>query len=253
MQFSNPIEIKEFKADGDEWTVEGYVSTFGNVDLGGDKVMLGAFKKTLRSGPKVRFLKSHDPDAILGVPKLLREDDKGLLGTFKISKTQLGQETRELLLDGALDSFSIGYQAEKWRIVEGDIRELEEITLWESSLVSMAMNQQAQVTRVKSLADKTISIRGELEQLLNDVHGLLKQDRPLTETKRKELELLLELCSGFDAVRQEFAQVLTPAPMHGSIVTARRLASTRKRLEHILEQSNEYDSSRSTERNPQVV
>jgi HK97 family phage prohead protease len=236
MQFSTPIEIMELKADGEEWEVTGYVSTFGNIDLGGDKVMPGAFKGTLKNGPKVRFLKSHDPDQILGTPKKLSEDDKGLLGVFKISKTQLGADTRQLLLDGALDSFSIGYNAVKWSMTDEDVRELHEVRLWESSLVSMPMNQDARVTRVKSLADKTVSVRGELENLLMEVRGLLKQDRPLTETKRKELTELLEMFSGFDAVRQEFATVLTPPPLHGSLVTMRKLANKRKLLENILQE-----------------
>lgn len=237
MQYSSPIEIMEFKADGDEWEVSGYVSTFGNIDLGGDMVMPGAFKETLKNGPKVRFLKSHDADQILGIPKHLEEDDKGLFGSFKISKTQLGADTRQLLLDGAMDSFSIGYNAVDWKIVDDDVRELHQVRLWESSLVSMPMNQEARVTRVKSLADKTISIREELAQLLKDVHGLLKQDRPLTETKRQELTELLEMFSGFDAVRQEFQSVLTPPPMHGSIVPMRKLASAKQRLAHILQET----------------
>ena len=230
MQFSKPLEIMEFKADGDEWEVSGYVSTFDNVDLGGDVVMPGAFRETLKNGPKVRFLKSHDPDQILGIPKKLTEDSKGLLGVFKISKTILGADTRQLLLDGALDSFSIGYNAVDWKIVDDDIRELHEVRLWEASLVSMPMNPEAQVTRVKSLAEQTATLRGEFDQLLKDVRGLVQLDRPLTETKRKELAELLEMFSGFDAVRTDLATVLTPPPMHTSVVALRELASRKKQL-----------------------
>lgn len=244
MLFSKPIQIGEIKAVNDDWIVEGYVSTFNNVDLGNDIVMPGAFKETLKSGPKVRFLLSHDPRLVLGVPKKLREDDKGLFGSFKISKTTLGEDTHQLLLDQAIDSFSIGYQAIDWKIVDADVRQLIKVDLYEASLVPMAMNPEALVTNVKehaTLAEQTTALSAELTQLLADIRGLVDGiDRPLSETKRKELTELLELCSGLDAVRSNIQSVLTTAP--AKLVSSRwlayQLAETRKRLvqDHILEE-----------------
>jgi HK97 family phage prohead protease len=238
IEYSNPLEIAEFKAQGDDWLVDGYVATFNDVDMGNDKIMPGAFKKTLRDRPKVRFLMSHDPALVLGIPKKLREDEKGLFGSFKISKTTLGEDVHELLLDGALDSFSIGYHAVEWKITEGDIRQLDEIALFETSLVSLPMNPEATVTRVKymSLADKAIYLRKQLDELLQDLRGPASHaDRPLSATKQKELTELLELCSGFDAVRQELESVLTPI-WSGSPMTLYKLTQARKRLEHILQE-----------------
>ena len=247
LEYSAPIQIAELKADNDEWLVEGYVSTFNTVDLGNDQVMPGAFKETLKSGPKVRFLHSHDPRMVLGVPKKLKEDTKGLFGSFKISKTQLGEETRLLLMDGAIDSFSIGYRTVDWKIVdEGStgmgIRQLEKIELFEASLVATPMNPDAVVTRVKefmTLAEKAGYINTELAELLNDLRELVKGiDRPLSETKRQELTELLELCSGLDAVRSDLTSVLAAAP--AKLVDAKRtryeLANARKRLAHILKE-----------------
>lgn len=243
MTFSKPIQIGEFKAADDEWTVEGYISTFGNVDLGGDVVMPGAFTKTLKSGPKVKFLLSHDPRLILGVPKKLKEDKKGLFGSFKISKTQLGGDTHQLLVDGAIDSFSIGYSAEEWKIIDGDVRQLDVIELYEASLVPMAMNQEALVTGVKeyrTLAEKANQLGQEFTELLNDLRGLVDGiDKPLSETKRQEITELLEKFSGLDAVRSEFLTVLSAAPqpkLVASKLASYELASARKRLAHILEE-----------------
>lgn len=245
MEFSKPIRIEELKAEGDDWLVEGYVSTFNTIDLGGDRVMPGAFKETLKSGPKVRFLMSHDPALVLGVPKKLKEDDKGLFGSFKISKTKLGEDTHQLLMDGAIDSFSIGYHAEDWKIVDGEFRELSKITLYESSLVSLPMNPEAVVTRVKeltTLAEKTANLNKEMAQLLNDLRDLVKNiDRPLSETKRKELTELLELCSGWDAVRSNLQSVLQSAPNPTRLAVAGKqasyeLATARKRLAKILQE-----------------
>src|SRR3990172_8636588 len=242
MEYSNPIQITEFKADGDDWLVEGYVSTFGNTDLGGDVVMPGAFKETLKSGPKVKFLLAHDQSKVLGVPRKLKEDNKGLFGSFKISKTQLGEDTHQLLLDGAIDSFSFGYHADDWKIVDGEFRQLYKLTLYEASLVAVPMNMDATVTRVKeysTLAERAGAMNVELEDLLNDLRGLVKSiDRPLSETKRQEITLLLEKFSGLDAVRSEFQTVLTAAPQPKLVVAGKRasydLAEARKRLARIL-------------------
>lgn len=97
-----------------------------------------------------------------------------------------------------------------------------------------------------TIVDRVRITNAELQELLSDIRGLVNHDRPLSETKRKELTELLEMFSGFDAVRQEFANVLTPPPMNASLVTMRKLASKRKLLENILqEKPNGYDSSRS--------
>ena len=43
-------ETKEIEEDGQRFgIIKGYGSTFGNVDRGGDRVIKGAFKKTLAS------------------------------------------------------------------------------------------------------------------------------------------------------------------------------------------------------------
>lgn len=247
LEYSSPIQIAELKADNDEWLVEGYVSTFNTVDLGNDQVMPGAFKETLKSGPKVRFLHSHDPRMVLGVPKKLKEDTKGLFGSFKISKTQLGEETRLLLMDGAIDSFSIGYRTVDWKIVdEGSngmgVRQLEKIELYEASLVATPMNPDAVVTRVKefmTLAERAGYINAEIAQLLSDLRDLTEKDRPLNEVKRKELTELLEKFSGLDDVRSTLQSVLASAPstrLVGPRLTSYLLAEARKRNASILKE-----------------
>jgi hypothetical protein len=235
LEYSKPIQIAELKASGeDEWTVEGYASTFGNVDDGEDMVMKGAFTDTLKSGPKVRFLMSHDPRLVLGLPKKLKEDSKGLFGSLKISKTQLGSDTHQLLLDGAIDSFSIGYRAREWDIVD-EVRRLKKIELYEISLVPIPMNREAAVTNVKengTLADQIQANIEGLQQLITGIRGLVDKDRPLNEAKRQELLELLETFSGLDDVRSNLQSVLTVKS--SGLVEVRRvkchLAELRKRL-----------------------
>ena len=152
LTFGAPLRIQEVKASSDgAFEVSGYASTFGNVDLGGDVIHRGAFADTLKSGPPVRFLYSHNPADVLGVPLSLKEDDKGLLGRWRISKTRLGEDVHTLLKDGALDSFSIGYIPTDYDYDEdAGTRRLMAVELLEVSVVAMPMNPQAVVTGVKS-------------------------------------------------------------------------------------------------------
>lgn len=246
LQYSQPIKISELKSVGDEWSVEGYPSTFGNIDLGQDMVMPGAFKETLSDGPRVRFLFAHDPRLVLGVPKDLKEDKTGLFGDFKISRTQLGSDTHTLLKDGAIDSFSIGYEAKDFEFAEIDgvqVRKLNRIKLYEVSLVPIPMNQEAIVTGVKaylSLADQMNEAGMIITSVLNDLRGVVADDRPLSETKRQELTALLETFSGMDAVRASLQTVITSASKSTRLVSPRmlshQLADARKRLSHILQE-----------------
>lgn len=246
--FSTPIRDIEIKAENDDWLVEGYVSTFNNVDRGDDIVLPGAFTETLKSGPKVKFLLSHDPTKVLGVPRSLKEDKKGLFGSFKISKTTLGADTHTLLQDGALDSFSIGYRAKVWEWdTEAEVRRLKTIELYEASLVPIPMNPDAGVTRVKDLAGGTLTERmhaqaGALKALLEEIRDLSGKGRSLNETKQKELAELLEMFSGLDDVRSSIhsilAQTAQTAQKPSSLVEAHRvksqLAELRKRRPEIV-------------------
>lgn len=249
MKYGMPIQITEIKAAGDDWLVEGYASTFGNVDLGYDVVMPGAFDRTLADGHKISFLHSHDPRLVLGIPKKLKQDKKGLFGSFKISKTTLGADTRELLMDDAMGGFSIGYATKDADLTEGGVRQLLEIELYEVSLVSMPMNPKAIITNVKdylasigvspdmTLAEKAAALQDGLAKLIEDTTAVVSSaDRPLSNTKRQELTELLEMFSGMDAVRSDLQSVLAAAPLSrvGAKRTLYELSERRSRLAHIL-------------------
>ena len=72
----------------------------------------GAFKRSIAErGSKVKLLAQHDRDAMpLGVATLLREEAAGLYGEFRVSATAKGDEILELVRDGAVDSFSVGFR-----------------------------------------------------------------------------------------------------------------------------------------------
>jgi len=168
METSQPLPILEVKtAAGGERIVEGYVSTFDAVDLGGDVVLPGAFDASLAGGRRVPFLRGHDHNAVLGTTLSLRADHYGLHGRFKLSRTPLGDETYQLLKDGALDSFSIGYLPDVSERRTDGVRELKQLTLLEASVVTLAMNPAAMVTAVKGKGG-----RGRGTRFANDPGGL---------------------------------------------------------------------------------
>jgi hypothetical protein len=157
-----PFEITNLDMTGR--TIEGYAAIFGNVDLGNDVIHSGAFRKTLAErGNKVRFFWQHDRNEPLGKPIEMREDAKGLFVKAIVSDTARGRDALALLKDGAITGLSIGYdaipggtdvsKAEDGRVV----RNLRELRLWEFSLVSLPMNEQAEVLALKAApAPKTM-------------------------------------------------------------------------------------------------
>lgn len=167
----------EVKAVGDDGVFEGYASTFGNKDLGGDIVEPGAFRKSLgkRGARGVKMLLDHDPSQRIGVWESIAEDSTGLAvkGRLLLDK-QIARDAYVDLKAGALDGMSIGYRVEE-DAMDGRRRArlLKSVDLLEISLVPFPMNEAARVMAVKSL---TPDEKREIEGALCDA-GLSRADR----------------------------------------------------------------------------
>jgi len=150
-----PLQIKDIG----EREFHGHAAIFGNVDLGGDIILEGAFKKSLASHkrnstwPPMFWM--HHPDQVPGVWKSIEEDDIGLAVHGELVETELGNDTRILLQKKAVRGLSVGYYAvdRDWD-KEGN-RLLKTLDLWESSIVSLAMNPKARVALVKARLSET--------------------------------------------------------------------------------------------------
>lgn len=138
----------ELKAD-DEGVVEGYGSTFGNVDQYNDTVVKGAFSQSLM-GRKPKMLWQHRMDQPIGVWDEIREDDKGLYmkGRLALATTK-GREAYELVKMGAMEGLSIGYRTLKDEM-QGAIRRLMQVELYEVSFVTEPADKFATLTAVKA-------------------------------------------------------------------------------------------------------
>lgn len=183
----------EVKSVDDAGLFEGYASVFDVKDAGGDIVVAGAFRKSLKArGAKgIRMLADHDPTKRIGVWDDIQEDDHGLFvrGRLLLEKA-IGRDAHIDLKAGALDGLSIGY---KPTLASHDgrrkARMLKEVDLREISLVGFPMLESARVTSVKSL-DEITTIREFEEALVNGT---------LPALSAKEAKALL--ADGFKAIR----------------------------------------------------
>jgi HK97 family phage prohead protease len=234
---STPLELVEIKADSSgAMQFTAYASTFNNRDHGGDIISKGAFGASLAERKFRPLLWQHDMREPIGIEKSLKEDARGLLGTWELVDTVRGRDAYKLLKAGAVRSMSIGYVPTQFKFDDaGDTRILEEIDLLENSVVSIPMNDQAQVQSVKhvhcatcmalievpkeeehkeqptlaQLASTTRDVVAAFGERTRDLLDKLQAgDFSLTEQKRTDLQALLETFSGIDAVRHDAEAVL---------------------------------------------
>lgn len=153
------FEFKLSKAEshGETGFIEGYASTFGNVDLGLDVVDRGAFSKTIKDKNGVfPILIDHDPGRPFGWNLNAMEDDYGLRVKGEVNLITEEQKNRYQLAKRALElgtksGLSIGYSTIKSEPDpdQPQVRHLKELKLWEYSHVTFPMNTQASVTGAK--------------------------------------------------------------------------------------------------------
>lgn len=155
------FELKEFNQE--EMTFSGYASNFKNIDYGGDVVSPGAFKLSLERRKTLKAYWSHGQnrkELPLGKTIEAKEDDRGLFVKVKISATIMGKDVHTLLQDKVLDKMSFGYEIIKDRWEKG-IHYLDELDIWEVSIVDFPMNDKAEIVSVKS--DKSLDFETNLE------------------------------------------------------------------------------------------
>lgn len=178
--------------DETDGTIEGYASTFGNIDQGGDKMIKGAFKKTLKENKgKFPILDSHRPDKQIGWNLEAHEDDTGLWVKGKLDiknnatareKWSLAKTAMEIKADSGL---SIGYRPVKWGWDEEEMpdksgqkvgfRKLQEVKLFEYSMVAFPMNTQSNVTAAKfDDLMRNVQFDGNEEAALEKIVAMMK-------------------------------------------------------------------------------
>jgi uncharacterized protein len=154
-----PIDIKA--ADDQAGTFEALVSVFGNVDLVGDRVMPGAFSKTLErwreTGDPIPIVLSHRWDDVMshiGVadPKDVTETDDGLLvkGRLDLGDNEVARQVYKLMKRRSLKEFSFGYTVNDERVAKDGANELLDVDLVETGPTLKGANPLTELRAVKS-------------------------------------------------------------------------------------------------------
>ncbi len=173
-----PIEIRSLNDAGE---FEGYGSVFNNEDTYGDIVAPGAFVESLaehrQSNSMPAMLYQHRAAEPCGIWSEMQEDNKGLFCRGKLlTETQRGAEAHALLKAGAIKGLSIGFVTRKWSWDEDtEVRTVEQLDLWEVSVVTFPANRAAQVTTVKNEAPPHAWTKKDLERHLRDT-GLSRRE-----------------------------------------------------------------------------
>ena len=216
------LPILEVKADSENGIVEGYFSGFGNIDSDQDRILSGAFSKSIKEhGPssqsnrKIAHLAYHDTTRPIGVIQELKEDQTGLYFRSKMGSHTEGQDFLKMYEEGIIREHSIGfnYIADKIKqTTEGEtqIWDISEVKLWEGSAVVFGANSETpnlsivksqddinnhleeinerMEVFIKALTDDKLSQKYnnlftlELMQLKQQYNSLLQFDKPLKNT-----------------------------------------------------------------------
>ena len=192
-------EVKAITGDSkDQGVIEALVSVFGNIDLGGDRVVAGAFGKSLAAwsdrGDPIPFIWSHEwdnPDAHIGYVEKAEERPEGLWVRARVDLDRpFAEQVFHLMKNRRVTQFSFGYTVQDSRLVKDadgtDVRELTEVDVFEVGPTLLGMNPATQLLEAASaLSSKNEGVLRAAYQAIGDVLAAL----PLAdEPKSEEIE-----------------------------------------------------------------
>jgi len=156
----NEFEVRQGPA-GDGMSFSGYAAVF-NSDSEPlpfiERIMPGAFRKSLKSRNNIRMYLNHDSSMLLATSRAktlrLMEDERGLKVEADLPDTTIGRDLSTLIKRGDVDSMSFGFsvppKGDSWSD-DGSVRELKEVRLYEVSVVTGFPAYQATSASVRSL------------------------------------------------------------------------------------------------------
>lgn len=215
------LEVKVFDDnEKDYYVFEGYASTFGNVDRGGDVVVKGAFKEAIEELSKnskpisgttyskfMPVLWQHNWNEPIGSFVEIREDEKGLFVKGILPKDDEFVKGRVIpqMKAGSISDMSIGYIV-KYENYKDNVRYIEKVMLFETSLVTIPMNEQANITSMKTavyqdlpIADKSIEFDYDEVKVRYEENGIEEKAYLIINKKDGANECLLPIADFIDS------------------------------------------------------
>jgi HK97 family phage prohead protease len=208
------FDLIEVKADEERGTFTALASVFGNVDLGGDKMVKGAFKNTLekwrKSGRSIPVILSHQWDSLTAYvgkadPRAVYEDDRGLMvqGQLFMDK-EAGRDVYRLMKEGLLTGWSFGYKVPAGgQKKNGKVNEVTEVDLFEVGPTLVGMNPEAQLQEVKKQA--------EPDAIVTTLTGLF-ESKMSDESKEKVIAAAHQLAESTSSEASEHGTNEEPQP-----------------------------------------
>jgi HK97 family phage prohead protease len=216
---TNLYNFKSFGAkllDCDEGSrkVKVYLSAFGNIDSDRDRIIKGAFAKSIMErGPQsasnrqIAYLRMHDWNKQVGKWLELSEDDYGLIGVGQLSRSSQGEDAMYDYQDGVIREHSIGfrYVTDKMKMNDADdCFDIFEVQLWEGSAVTFGANSETFVIDVAKGMDK----QTHLDTLNEEMNQLMKA---LREGKGTD-ERLYSIEMGLNVIQSKYNRLVTYEP-----------------------------------------
>ena len=183
---SRPIlhrEVTDLELRSDGRTLFGRIVPYGEIaevaDSAGrpyrERFVPGAFARSIaQRAEKVRLLVNHEHRTRLPIGRAvnLSEADDGLHGEFHVSATRDADEVLELVRDGVLDAFSVGFSPVRDRKASDGTVERVEASIRECSVVSFPAYAGAAIAGLRSLtSDASLDLRARFLELKETHHG----------------------------------------------------------------------------------
>jgi HK97 family phage prohead protease len=124
---------------------------------------------SLKIGEGIKLFTEHDMTRPIGKLARYEEDDKGIIGTFKIARTNSGDDALAEAQEGLRTGFSVGAMIDDY-VTKGEQVIVNEATLKEVSHVTFpAFGEHAQITEVAASADTSQPTESEETIVSNEV------------------------------------------------------------------------------------
>ena len=124
---------------------------------------------SLKIGEGIKLFTEHDMTRPIGKLSRYEEDDKGIIGTFKIARTNAGDDALAEAQEGLRTGFSVGAMIDDY-VTKGEQVIVNEATLKEVSHVTFpAFGEYAQITEVAASAETSQPTESEETIVSNEV------------------------------------------------------------------------------------
>lgn len=196
----------QLKAD-ETGKIAGFFSTYEKTpDSYGDIIVPGAFTKTIEkrkeSGHPFPLCFNHDFSSVIGAVDSVEEKEAGPYIEAHFLDTTLAQDVRKMVQSGAIYQFSFAYDVLKSREpnteekANGVLNVLEELEIFEVSVVTVPANQNAVVTDIKSAIEAEVkagrrnnkSDEETIKQIISLAQSLLETKEEPEDTTETEEE-----------------------------------------------------------------